>query len=230
METNCNLGTLLPINESNGNQAVNARDLHVFLEVGRDFSNWMKDQIEKCDLVENQDYEVFAEKGENPKGGRPSKEYALSINAAKEVSMMSQTEKGKQARRYFIACEEKLKQVAVKGCIPPKQPQRQDYSIAEKFEAAEAAAKFLRINNVGKMRMAKAILDPLGIPVPDYAASNSQKLCARDCLAINGMRIGSVAFNKIMYSKGLLVWLERPSASSKSKVKKFASLTEEGLK
>ncbi|MBQ8519811.1 MAG: hypothetical protein IJ456_00170, partial [Bacteroides sp.] len=140
------------------------------------------------------------------------------------------TEKGKQARRYFIACEERLKEVAVKGYIPPKQPQRQDYSIAEKFEAAEAAAKFLRINNVGKMRMAKAILDPLGIPVPDYAVSNSQKLCARDCLTINGMRIGSVAFNKIMHSKGLLVWLERPSASSKSKVKKFASLTEEGLK
>ena len=63
---NQNLGTLLPINENNGNQAVNARDLHIFLEVGRDFTNWMKDQIERCDLVENQDYEVFAEKGENP--------------------------------------------------------------------------------------------------------------------------------------------------------------------
>ena len=121
MEINKNLGALLPINESNGNQAVNARDLHAFLEVGRDFPTWMKDQIERCDLVENQDYEDFPEKGENPKGGRPSKEYALSINAAKEISMMSQTEKGKQARRYFIACEEKLKEVAVKGYIPPRQ-------------------------------------------------------------------------------------------------------------
>ena len=231
METNNNLGALLPINESNGNQAVNARDLHVFLEVGRDFSNWMKDQIEKCDLVENQDYEVFAEKGENPKGGRPSKEYALSINAAKEISMMSQTEKGKQARRYFIACEEKLKEVTAKGYIPPRQQPSQDqFSIAQKFEAAEAAARFLNLNNIGKVRMAKAILDPLGIPVPEYVTSAGQKLPARDLLAMHGIRIGSAAFNKIMHSKGLLVWRERPSMSTKAKVKKFASLTHEGTR
>lgn len=228
METNNqNLGALLPINENNGNQAVNARDLHVFLEVGRDFPTWMKDQIERCDLVENQDYEVFPEKGENPKGGRPSKEYALSINAAKEISMMSQTEKGKQARRYFIACEEKLKEVAIKGYIPP-QPQEQ-FTISQKFEAAEAAARFLNLNNIGKVRMAKAILDPLGIPVPEYLTSSGHKLPARDLLAIHGIRMGSVAFNKIMYSYGLLVWHERRSMSSKSKVKKFAALTEKGL-
>lgn len=227
MEANSNLGALLPINENNGNQAVNARNLHLFLEVGRDFTNWMKDQIEKCDLVENQDYEVFAEKGENPKGGRPSKEYALSINAAKEISMMSQTEKGKQARRYFIACEEKLKEVAIKGYIPP-QPQEQ-FTVSQKFEAAEAAARFLNLNNIGKVRMAKAILDPLGIPVPEYLTSSGHKLPARDLLAIHGIRMGSVAFNKIMYSYGLLVWHERRSMSSKSKVKKFAALTEKGL-
>lgn len=228
METNNqNLGALLPINENNGNQAVNARDLHVFLEVGRDFPTWMKDQIERCDLVENQDYEVFPEKGENPKGGRPSKEYALSINAAKEISMMSQTEKGKQARRYFIACEEKLKEVAIKGYIPP-QPQEQ-FTISQKFEAAEAAARFLNLNNIGKVRMAKAILDPLGIPVSEYLTSSGHKLPARDLLAIHGIRMGSVAFNKIMYSYGLLVWHERRSMSSKSKVKKFAALTEKGL-
>jgi phage anti-repressor protein len=228
METNNqNLGDLLPINENNGNQAVNARNLHLFLEVGRDFTNWMKDQIERCDLVENQDYEVFAEKGENPKGGRPSKEYALSINAAKEISMMSQTEKGKQARRYFIACEEKLKEVAIKGYIPPQR--QEQFTISQKFEAAEAAARFLNLNNIGKVRMAKAILDPLGIPVPEYLASSGHKLPARDLLTMHGIRMGSVAFNKIMYSYGLLVWHERRSMSNKSKVKKFAALTEKGL-
>ena len=187
----------------------------------------MKDQIERCDLVENQDYEVFAEKGENPKGGRPSKEYALSINAAKEISMMSQTEKGKQARRYFIACEEKLKEVAIKGYIPPQR--QEQFTISQKFEAAEAAARFLNLNNIGKVRMAKAILDPLGIPVPEYLTSSGHKLPARDLLAIHGIKMGSVAFNKIMYSYGLLVWHERRSMSSKSKVKKFAALTEKGL-
>lgn len=96
---------LIPIEDKDGQQAVNARHLYAWLEIGRDFSNWMKDQIIRCDLVENQDFEVFAKSGVNPQGGRPSTEYALSIEAAKEISMMSQTDKGKQARRYFIECE-----------------------------------------------------------------------------------------------------------------------------
>ena len=100
-----NIKTLIPIEERNGQQAVNARHLYAWLEIGRDFSHWIKEQIDRCDLVENQDYEVFAKNGVNPQGGRPSTEYALSIDAAKEVSMMSQTEKGKEARRYFIECE-----------------------------------------------------------------------------------------------------------------------------
>lgn len=96
---------LVPIEERNGQQAVNARHLYGWLEVKKDFSDWMKAQIIRCDLVENQDFEVFPQKVENSKGGRPSTEYALSLDAAKEISMMSQTEKGKQARRYFIECE-----------------------------------------------------------------------------------------------------------------------------
>ena len=88
---------------------VNARDLHEFLESRKDFSSWIKDRIERYDLTENEDYVVFTEFGENSKGGRPKKEYALTLDAAKELSMVEGNEKGKQARKYFIACEKKLK-------------------------------------------------------------------------------------------------------------------------
>lgn len=84
---------------------VNARDLHAFLEVGKDFSDWIKDRIVAYDFVENHDFVVSAEIGENPLGGRPAKEYHLSIDMAKELSMIERNEKGKQARRYFIECE-----------------------------------------------------------------------------------------------------------------------------
>ena len=67
-------------------------------------------QIVRCDLIENQDFEVIHQKVKNSNGGRPQDDYALSLNAAKEISMMSQTEKGKQARRYFIECERIAKQ------------------------------------------------------------------------------------------------------------------------
>ena len=108
MLNNQNLEELLPIRKSGENKVVNARYLHAFLEIGKDFSSWVKVQIQRCDLVENQDYQVFTQKGENLLGGRPSVEYALSIEAAKEIAMMSQTPKGKMARRYFIECERRL--------------------------------------------------------------------------------------------------------------------------
>lgn len=90
-------------------QTVNARDLHAFLDVGKDFVTWMKDRVEQFGFVENQDFGVFPEIGENPKGGRPSKQYALTIDMAKELSMVERNAKGKQARQYFIECERKLK-------------------------------------------------------------------------------------------------------------------------
>ena len=159
---NQNLGALLPINESNGNQAVNARDLHKFLEIGKDFTNWMKDQIGRCDLVEGQDYEVFkydyqgkplAQKGESDNQHVSKTEYALSINAAKEISMMSQTEKGKQARRYFIACEEKLKEVAVKGYVPPQQrqqPKPSTLSVEDQFKMMTMVCNELKVSKNDK--------------------------------------------------------------------------------
>lgn len=96
---------LVPIEERNGQQAVNARHLYAWLESKRQFSDWIKEQIMRCDLIQDVDYQSFSQICEKPQGGRPTTEYALSIDAAKEISMMSQTEKGKQARRYFIECE-----------------------------------------------------------------------------------------------------------------------------
>ena len=102
-----NVGALIPINDNNGKKAVNARDLHAFLESKQEFANWIKNRIEKYDLVENVDYVVFDKSVKNPNGGRPQIEYALTIDAAKELSMVEGNEKGKQARKYFIACEQK---------------------------------------------------------------------------------------------------------------------------
>lgn len=102
---NKRIGELIPIEQRRGQQAVNARYLYEFLGVKKDFSDWIKVQLTRCDLVEKEDFEVFPQKGVNPKGGRPTMDYALSLNAAKEISMMSQTARGKQARRYFIECE-----------------------------------------------------------------------------------------------------------------------------
>ncbi|MGE4530577.1 MAG: antA/AntB antirepressor family protein [Acidithiobacillus sp.] len=83
----------------------NARDLHAFLEVGKVFGTWITERIEQLGFVENQDFIVFPEIGKNPQGGRPSKEYHLTLDMAKHLAMIERTPKGKQARQYFIECE-----------------------------------------------------------------------------------------------------------------------------
>ena len=73
--------------------------------MGRDFSNWIKGRIDEYEFIVNQDYEVFAQIGENSNGGRPLKEYTLTLDMTKELSMVEKTEKGKQTCRYFIEME-----------------------------------------------------------------------------------------------------------------------------
>ena len=110
-----NVGALIPINDNNGKKAVSARDLHAFLESKQDFSTWIKNRIEKYDLVENVDYVTAPQIYGTANGGHSTRlEYALTIDAAKELSMVEGNEKGKQARKYFIACEQKLKEIQPK--------------------------------------------------------------------------------------------------------------------
>ena len=49
------MNQLIKITEENGQRAISARELHLFLVVGRDFSNWIKGQIEEYGFIENQD-------------------------------------------------------------------------------------------------------------------------------------------------------------------------------
>lgn len=100
---------LIPVYENEQHEpVVNARELHEFLHVGRDFSTWIKDKLQKYGFVENQDFAIFTETGENP--GRPSIEYILTMDTGKEIAMVENNIKGSQIRRYFIAVEKKYKQ------------------------------------------------------------------------------------------------------------------------
>lgn len=58
----------------------------------------------------------------NPKGGRPAKEYSLSLD------MVERSELGRQARRYFIESEKKLQTQIVKQLPPPKKSLKKEFS------------------------------------------------------------------------------------------------------
>ncbi|MGL5089457.1 MAG: antA/AntB antirepressor family protein [Aeromonas sobria] len=92
---------------------VSARELHDFLTVGRDFSTWVQERIAEYGFIEGVDFvRFFPDKGEKSKRGRPQKEYALTLDVAKELSMVERTDEGRRARRYFIDCERRLSIVA----------------------------------------------------------------------------------------------------------------------
>lgn len=81
---------------------IDARELHDFLGVGKDFSTWFKDSVKKYDFVEDNDYTKFSPNlGKTSEGGRPSIDYKITINMAKELSMVQRTDLGKLVRRYL---------------------------------------------------------------------------------------------------------------------------------
>lgn len=87
-------------------QTVNARDLHAFLEITTEFRNWIARRIEEYGFSEGQDFRSFLTESN---GGRPAKEYSITLDMAKELAMVERNEKGKQARVYFIECERRAR-------------------------------------------------------------------------------------------------------------------------
>lgn len=88
-----------------------ARKLHEFLQIGRDYSNWIKSRIEEYGFQENQDYLIARQIGRaknQGRGGHNKVEYHITLDMAKELAMVERNEQGRAARRYFIECEKKL--------------------------------------------------------------------------------------------------------------------------
>lgn len=110
-----NVGALIPINDNNGKKAVSARDLYNFLGCTERFQSWFERQLQ-YGFTENVDYvgcKVF-----NTLANQDLQDYAMTIDMAKEVSMIQRSEKGKEARTYFIACEKKLKESQPESLSP----------------------------------------------------------------------------------------------------------------
>jgi phage anti-repressor protein len=94
---------LIPINYDNDRQTVSAKVLYDFLEYDKSqWSRWYRKNIEEDSFFsEGTDYIPL----DIMSNGNETKDFQLTIEMAKELSMMARTEKGKQARQYFIELE-----------------------------------------------------------------------------------------------------------------------------
>lgn len=97
---------IVKVENIGGRQFVNARDLHDRLEVGRDFSTWIKERIEKYSFTLGWDYETCSpDLGSDKHGGQNKVEYQLSVEMAKELAILENNEKGRAVRQYLIKIE-----------------------------------------------------------------------------------------------------------------------------
>ncbi len=86
-------------------QVCDGRTLHAFLQNGDLFANWIRARIEKYGFVQDQDFAIALESTKAKRGGHNRVDYYLSLDMAKELCMVENNPRGREARRYFIAME-----------------------------------------------------------------------------------------------------------------------------
>ena len=136
------MNDLIPISYEDERPTVSAREMHEFLEVATHFKDWFPRMCE-YGFTEAIDYTplIF----EHPQNKQQTMDYRLSIPMAKEICMIQRSEKGKQARQYFINIE--------KAWNSP------EMVMARALKMADANINSLRLVN-SKLSVANAIMRP----------------------------------------------------------------------
>lgn len=130
---------------------VDARELHVWLKSKYRFAEWIKSRLKTYGFVENEDYISFSEISEKPQGGRNRKQFILTLDTAKELSMVENNEQGRMARRYFINCEKALRQASLSLI---NQFNKAELEFSKFSEMASEAGRMLSV--IGKQYKPKA--------------------------------------------------------------------------
>lgn len=135
------MNDLIKVNYDSERPMVSARELHRFLEVGTHFKDWFPRMCE-YGFTENIDFGSILSEST---GGRPSTDYQITIPMAKELCMLQRTEKGKQARLYFISLENAWN--------------TPEMVMARALKLAESNISSLRLAN-SKLSVANAVMQP----------------------------------------------------------------------
>lgn len=144
--------------------SVNARELHKILKSKQKFANWIQNRLKATMADENIDYivaevpadgvfhgvmknpldhagmvagEVLNNSIKNPLGGRPAKEYIITLDLAKEFSMLEKNAKGKEIRQYFIQFERAARREFENFCKEIKRLTTEISNLREKIQILE---------------------------------------------------------------------------------------------
>lgn len=160
-----NIEKAIQVRNTDAGRVVDARQLHAFINNGAtDFSTWFKRRVEHCGFVVNEDFMAInstevVNNDSIPGIGRPSIEYVLTIDAAKELCMVEGNKRGRAVRRYFIEAERRFRESQQVATAHPAIPQTFAQALrlaAEQAETIEAQQKHLA-EQAPKVNFAKAL-------------------------------------------------------------------------
>lgn len=186
------MSELIPIHNNDGAQAVLGRDLHAFLEVSTEYRHWFPRMVD-YGFEEGKDYAVKNDRVRDSLGReREATNHIISLDMAKEISMIQRTEKGKQARAYFLECERRAKQPAeLSG------PELMAKALVEAQATLEAAN-----NKVRELEAPAKSWNTMAAQGVDYSVSAAAKTLSRD----PNIRIGRDQLFRFMRELG---WIFR---------------------
>lgn len=182
------MNELIPIRDEGGRKAVMGRDLHAFLEVTTAYKDWFPRMV-AYGFEDGKDFSSFLSEST---GGRPKQDHFISLDMAKEISMIQRTERGKQARQYFIECERQAKQMA------PQLPQ--DYASALRELAASVEAEQKAQAELEAARPKVVFADAVATSKSEILIGELAKI-----LRGNGIQIGQTRLFTWMRENGFLI-------------------------
>ena len=164
------------------------RDLHKMLEVATPYDKWFP-RMAEYGFIEGEDFSTFLSEST---GGRPAIDHLIKIDMAKELCMIQRTEKGKQARQYFIQIEK-------------------DYNSPEKIMAR---ALQIAQREISSLKIECASMKPKALFADAVSASHTSILVGdlAKLLRQNGVDIGANRLFEKLREKGFLM----KSGSSKN--------------
>lgn len=189
-----------------GSSVVSARELYDFLEVKTKFPDWCKRMFE-YGFEPSKDYIEVYPKNEINLGGRPSVDYALTIDTAKEIAMLQRSDKGKAARQYFIECERLAKEVVkpktqIEVLLESVQLLAQQEQRISQLETKFAQLEESKNEAVAGLLSAERSTEPLPEETPRMKI---RKLISQYCYAKNAdyRSVWNVVYDRLYYRYGV---------------------------
>lgn len=113
----------------NGEMLVSARELHEVLGSKERFSKWF-DKMLSYGFENGDDYTTY--QMVHPQNKQEFTDYAMKLDMAKELAMVSKLPKGKEVRKYFIECEKIAKQKIVE--TKPHELTKEQYNVLALYD------------------------------------------------------------------------------------------------